>query len=97
MKIYGLYDKITGKYQPLLLLGENHKQVIRENVKWIVGTYPLKDIELTEIGEFDLESGNLNEAKNFVQRNWDDYSFPEKKAEALEPLKAKEMIDKIQK
>lgn len=99
MKLYQLYDKVAKKFRNEIMFAETGAMAIRNNLNWIIAQIPLKDLELWEIGYQD-ENGNVHveeKCENYVFVDWKNYKFPETKAEALEPLQAKEIIDNLEK
>lgn len=92
MKLYAIYDKIGENYLQQIFVARNGAEMIRANVGNLMGRFPLRDLELHEIGEFKDKIIAFDEIKKI---EWNSYKMPETKAEALEPLQISEEFKKI--
>lgn len=83
-KLFIVFDKV--KNLPLdVAMCPNHQTFIRESAITLCGRIPLKDLELREVATV-LDNGCLSLYDSYIIRNWNDYKFPETRAEALAPL-----------
>ena len=94
MKIYGLYDKISEKYQSITLC-ESAQMFVRSCLATILMDYPLKDIEFYCLGQIDLDLGIIKPCAPKLE-DWECYKFPETRAEKLKFLSI-EQIEQIAK
>lgn len=83
-KIYSVRDVITGQ-STFIQLAHNQQAAIRDLFPVVSRAYPLKDIELYEIGEFDENSLKIISCEP-VLIPWSDYQFPVSQAENLSLL-----------
>ena len=83
--LYHVYDKVAQQVC-YVLSGANSEQVIRANLKILLATFPLKDLELWKVGFFyDSDFKNIVPLKaEFI--SWNLYQFPVDKAENFRPL-----------
>lgn len=83
--LYNVYDKVA-KQVCYVLSGVSSEQVIRANLKILLATFPLKDLELWKVGFFyDSDFTNIVPLKA-EKISWDLYKFPVDKAENFRPL-----------
>ena len=83
--LYHVYDKVA-KQVCYVLSGANSEQVIRANLKILLATFPLKDLELWKVGFFyDSDFTTIVPLKAELI-SWDLYNFPVDKAENFRPL-----------
>lgn len=83
-KIYSVRDVITGQ-STFIQLAHNHCAAIRDLFPVVSRGYPLKDVELYEIGKFDENSLEITPCEP-VLIPWSDYQFPVSQAENLSLL-----------
>lgn len=88
MYLYAVYDKIQDLHVDFFI-SQNNKTAVRQKLPDIVKSSPLVDYELHKI--CDLKGMKFDSVVD-----WNEYHFPEDKAEALSPLqlseKQKEML-----
>lgn len=83
-KIYSVRDAITGQ-STFIQLAHNSQSAIRDLFPVVSRAYPLKDVELFEIGQFDENSLEIIPCEP-VLIPWSDYQFPVSQAENLSLL-----------
>lgn len=86
-QVYGLYalfdsvsESVVGVHTAL-----TGPMYIRENLRQIVATWPLKDVTLYHVGDVDMSTMIVTPVKPEIVP-WSDYKFPETKSESLAPL-----------
>lgn len=80
MKIYIVYDKVAN--QPLMsIIAQSKAVAIRQIVPTLIQRFPLRDLILYETQ--DSVSELIDTA---IKVNWDEYKYPETRADALAPL-----------
>lgn len=83
--LFNVYDKVA-KQVCYVLSGVSSEQVIRANLKILLATFPLKDLELWKVGFFyDSDFTNIVPLKA-EKISWDLYKFPVDKSENFRPL-----------
>lgn len=83
--LYQVYDKVA-KQVCYVLSGVNSEQVIRANLKILLATFPLKDLELWKVGfYYDSDFTTIVPIKP-EKISWNLYEFPVDKAENFRPL-----------
>lgn len=86
-KLYGVYDRVAGRYVHIAP-ARNNSEFIRTNIRGLLQIFPLPDLDLYELGDFDDEDVNFNPQFSLPHIvSWEDYKFPETQAENLAPLK----------
>lgn len=83
-KIYSVRDVITGQ-STFIQLAHNQQAAIRDLFPVVSRAYPLKDIELYQIGDFDENTLAITPSEP-VLVPWSDYQFPVSQAENLSLL-----------
>ena len=83
-KIYSVRDVVTGQ-STFIQLAHNQQAAIRDLFPVVSRAYPLKDVELFEIGTFDENTLKIVPC-NPVLIPWSDYQFPVSQAENLSLL-----------
>lgn len=83
-KIYSVRDVITGQ-STFIQLAHNKQDAIRDLFPVVSRGYPLKDIELYEIGKFDENTLKIIPCEP-VLIPWSDYQFPVSQADNLSLL-----------
>lgn len=86
MKCYGVYDKVLQRTTDVFL-AENNGDFLRRYLNSIIQNRPLRDLEYYVLSELDSYEHSYE--------SWNDYSFPESKAEALSPLELSEKQKEI--
>lgn len=89
-KLFAVYDNVA---KCTLVIGnaKNHQTFIRSNVRVFASQYPLKDLDIYQIGSIDMETFEITtEPRKKIE--WNDYNYPETKSEAVSPLIAKTNI-----
>lgn len=83
-KLFCFYDNVA-KSPITFASSPNCPTLIRQYLQYIASSKPLKDITIYEVAEIE---GFEVKPISPVVHSWDEYKFPENKAEALAPLGA---------
>lgn len=86
MNCYGVYDKVLHRTTDVFL-AENNGDFLRRYLNSIIQNRPLRDLEYYVLSRLDKDQHSYE--------SWNDYSFPESKAEALSPLELSEKQKEI--
>lgn len=82
--VFAIKDNATGLFE-LVGTALTSAQKIRELVPILVRSRPLTDLELYDIGSFDLDTSEIFfHSPTLI--DWKSYNYPESRAEALAPL-----------
>lgn len=73
--LYSVYDKVSKRYLSLSF-SNNDQTFIRSSLYSILMDYPLKDIEIHCLGEFDDVDGKIKVAKKSRSVDLSAYIFP---------------------
>lgn len=83
-KLFCIYDTVSKTYMTVTS-SPTAQSCVRENIKFLIQTRPLCDLELYEVGSIDVQSMECR-FHDPVLISWDCYKAPLSKAEALAPL-----------
>lgn len=87
-KIFGFYDKVQKEFISLAI-EVNAPTLIRKYLPSIAPMYPIKDIDILEIGELTgINEFYIKPESDYILHEWNEYKFPENKADSLAPLGA---------
>lgn len=85
-KIYLIKDLIEEKFVANII-SENDKEAVRRAVIGFGNNVPIRDLEIYEGASFDEKLGLIEGKKEIRKIEWNIYSIPEDKEEAVEILK----------
>ena len=83
-KLFCIFDKVTKSYMTVTS-SPTAESCVRENIKFLVQSRPLCDLELYEIGSIDVRTMVCTLIPP-VLISWDCYKAPLSPAESLAPL-----------
>lgn len=87
MRVFVIKDKACGKVVDTMgaHIFFSAPQAVRSILPFAVKQYPLRDLELLEVGKIELDNGVVYSQTPEVI-DWNVYKFPENKAESFSPL-----------
>ena len=83
-KLFCIYDTVSKTYMTVTS-SPTAQSCVRENIKFLIQTRPLCDLELYQIGIIDVQTMECHFGEPTLIP-WDCYKAPLSKAEALAPL-----------
>lgn len=83
-KLFCIFDKVSKSYMTVTS-SPTAESCVRENIKFLVQTRPLRDLELYELGSIDVQTMECTFVEP-VLIPWDCYNAPLSPAESLAPL-----------
>lgn len=94
-KVLCVFDNVSNSYM-LLSSSPTSASFIRENIKFLISSRPLKDLSLFELGEIDISTMKISLYPSPVPVSWDSYKVPLSAGDSLSPLNlSQDVVDKI--
>lgn len=90
-----VFDNVSNSYM-LLSSSPTSASFIRENIKFLIASRPLKDLSLFELGKIDISTMEINLYSSPVLVSWDSYKVPLSAGDSLSPLNlSQDVVEKI--
>lgn len=94
-KILCVFDNVSQTYM-LVSTSPTPASFIRENIKFLISSRPLKDLSLYELGSVDISTMEITLSEHPILVSWDSYQVPVSAGDSLSPLNlSQDVIEKI--